>query len=457
VIEIGKVSGLNNRVRSAGTVRKGEAPSAPARLRPTENAGAPSQVKLPVEQAVREMARGVAYYIASNRLTLDEGYQDYSAEFVSEIPFARFSATPLGPSFAVQAGIDSPDIVRGDLKELLGGKPAELRIRYDAALIVSKIAVLIELVNGLMRVDEEQNRGSSRSRQEPSFNLNPSLRQVLAAALGLVINGNKTFNNLASIGVLAGRDGLLTLDSTLLKHALEAHGNEAVVILKSMADSFYDHAGLYVDPRILPRPGELLERGAADKADRSGKESERRWKKDKEQLEKRYLELGLILEESGKLRDWFTDAVESLGRGLDDNEPLDDVAGRAVPAVDLTWEREELLTIDRREELQEDLVALFIADTSRALREEDAGVSIKLLLKRRIISDKLLTERPDLEPKEAMVCLANEELLVERMEAERKKLFKHLDELSRGRAAARGYRPQFPFPPPMAAFITTDG
>jgi hypothetical protein len=133
------------------------------------------------------------------------------------------------------------------------------------------------------------------------------------------------------------------------------------------------------------------------------------------------------------------------------------VAKRALPAIDLPWDQEEFLAADRPDELKDNPVALFIASSTRALQEEDAGTSIKILLKRKVLSDKLLAERPALEPRVAMVCLANEELLLGRLEAERTKLFKNLDELSRTMVAARGYRSQFPFPPPMAAFIITKG
>jgi hypothetical protein len=634
VAEIAQISGLNNQVRSAAA-KNGRAVGAPAQLSAVENAGAPRQMRLPVEDAVREVARGVTDYIVSNRLTLGQGYQAFRAELVSEIPLTllsvsemelieklsqalvgKISTSPLdiptteispmsvaqigesllagnvsdtlgqildrigqplassstlseaggqqsgvafngaleppigleqkfvmswtlgnsavrdigdsftpgilsgngfldrlvdpnssaaavnvltngsevvsvaqlseggqspvsgagGSSFVApvianasqQSGADmppalagqsssSPDLLRLDLKEILSGKPAELRIRYDEALIVSKVAVLLEQMNGLLRVYEEQDRGASHSRQNSLSSINPPLRQVLAAALGIVIDGNKTFSTPVSVGVSAGRDGLLVLDPTILKGALESHRDETAAVLKSLANSFYENISLYVDPRILARFSELLGIGVADKADRSRKESERRWKEDKELLEKRFLELNLILEESVKLRDWFMAAVEGLGRGLQDAEPTDEVAKRALPAVELPWDQEECLTVDRPEELKQDLVTLFIAYSTRALQEEDARRSIKILLKRKVLSDKLLAERPDLEPRVAMVCLANEELLLGRLEAERKKLFKNLDELSRTMVAARGYRSQFPFPPPMAAFIASEG
>ncbi len=352
---------------------------------------------------------------------------------------------------------NSSDLLRVDLKEILAGKPAELRIRYDEPLIVSKVAVLLAQVNGLVRVYEEQDKGASYSRQKPSSDPNRSLQQVIAAAFGIVIDGNKTFSTPASVGVSAGRDGLLALDTTILRSALESHRDETASVLKSLANSFYDNISLFVDPRILARFSELLGIGVADKADRSRKESERRWKKDRDLLEKRSLELGLIFEESGKLREWFMDVVQRFGRGIPDPEPSDEVAKRALPAVDLPWDQEEFLTVDGSEELEENVVTLFIACSTRALQEEDAGRSIKILLKRKILSDKLLAERPALEPRVAMVCLANEELILGRIETERKKLFKNLDELSRTMVAARGYRSQFPFPPPMAAFIASEG
>lgn len=654
--EIGQVYGLSNQVRSAGAAKNGKALSAPAQLPSIESAGTPRQARLPVEDAIREVARGVMDYIVSNGLTRDEGYQAFKAELISSIPLTLLSinemkliedfsqvlldkvtmnplnipTTELGPTSVAQiseglmagnvsdtlgqilnsvspalseapalaeAGWQQPEIgreqsleipigqipigqipigetpigseqqlvlswtlgssvvqgkgvarnagnssiqdvlsdngllggppdlndlpvavnglangseivlntqlfeggqssagntlessfaapviasvpqqsdaristvisgqspnssglLRVDLKEILAGKPAELLIRYDEPLLVSKVAVLLEQVNGLVRVYEEQDKGASYSRQKPSSDLNRSLRQVIAAALGMVIDGNKTFSTPASVGVSVGRDGLLALDPTILKSALESHRDETASVLKSLANSFYDNISLFVDPRILARFSELLGIGVADKADRSRKESERRWKKDRDLLEKRFLELGLIFEESGKLREWFMDVVQRFGCGIPDPEPSDEVAKRALPAVDLPWDQEEFLMVDGSEELEENIVTLFVACTTRALQEEDAGASIKILLKRNILSDKLLAGRPDLEPRVAMVCLANEELILDRIETERKKLFKNLDELSRTMVAARGYRSQFPFPPPMAAFIASEG
>jgi len=652
VIEIGPVYGPNSHLFPAGTARNGKTLSAPAQSRPIESTAALRQVRLPVEDAVREVARNVLDYIVTNSLTRDEGYQAFKAELVSGIPLAMLSinemelvdklsqellnsvtnnpqnitmaesgpipvdetgeglmagnfidtpasdrseqipeilgqmlakapalaqaglqqseaglhespGAPMGqapvgseerlamswtlgetvaarsgleqnanedsimrllstngflsgpmssnsplvplnrpddgseivpatqpseggedpainaaePSLVAPASVGAPQqtdagrpstvsnqspnfsyALRVDLTEILGGKPAELRIRYDEALIVSKVAVLLEQMNGLARVYEEPDRAVSPSMQKPLLNVNLSLRQVLAAALGIVIDGNKAFNSPASIGISAGRDGLLKLDPALLKGALESHRDETVMILKSMANSFYDNIGLYVDPRILARFSELLGIDMAGRAERSKKASERRWKKDKEALEKRFLELTLILEESGKLRDWFMNVVESLGSEVSDAEPSDEVSKRPLPAVDLAWDQEEILTFERpSEELKEKLVTLFIGCTSRALQDEDADASIKLLLKRKSLSDQLLSARPDLESKVAMVCLANEELVIGRIEDERRKLFKNLDELSRTAVAARGYRSQFPFPPPMAAFITSEG
>jgi hypothetical protein len=405
------------------------------------------------------------------------GIPPYAASLITSVPRQPGAGAPpagTAPAFSGQSS-DSPALLRLDLKELLGDKPAELRIRYDEALIVSKVAVLLEQMNGLVRVCEEQGKAASNSRQTPSSDLNRTLRQILATALGIVIDGNKTFKTPFSVGVSGGRDGLLTLDPAVLRSALGSHREEAAAVLKSLANSFYDNISLFVDPRILARFSEIIGNGEMGKAGRSKREKERRWKKDKDLLEKRFLELNLILEESGKLREWFIAVVESSGRSVPDSdsdsevswkeascrdkgpEPSDEVVRRALPAVDLPWDQEEFSVADRPEALKENPVTLFIACSTRALQEEDAGRAIKMLLKRKVLSDKLLAERPDLEPKVAMVCLANEELLLGRLEAERTKLFKNLDELSRTMVAARGYRPQFPFPPPMAAFIASEG
>jgi hypothetical protein len=655
-MEIGQVLRLINQATSAAIAKNGRAVGAPAQPPPIDSLGTPRQMLLPVEDAIREVARGVADYIVSNRLTLAEGYQALRAELVSETALSLLSVsemelveklsqslsgkaltssvtivpTQMSAPSVVQAGAGlaavnagdtldqmlerinqvvvgglvlpevggeqpgvapergseppigleqkfvmswtlgsevtqdagdgvtssvlsrsgfaerlvglsspsvagngltngslaapavrlseggqsaaaivegpaapgvtsvpqqpgagkpsalsgqsstSPDLLRVDLKELLAGKPAELRIRYDEALIVSKVAVLLEQMNGLARVCDEQDRGASYSRQQPPSDFSRTLRQVLATALGIVIDSNKTFSTPASVGVSPGRDGLLALDPAILKGALESHREETAAVLKSLANSFYDNISLFVDPRILARFSVILGNGQADKADRSRKEKERRWKKDKDLLEKRFLELGLILEESGKLREWLMGVVESFGHGVRDSdsdsaapcreasckdseapckgpEPSDEVARRALPAVDLPWDQEEFLAADRSDEPKENPVTLFVACTTRALQEEDAGTSIKILLKRKVLSDKLLAERPDLEAKVAMVCLANEEILLGKLEAERTKLFKSLDEMSRTMVAARGYRSQFPFPPPMAAFIASEG
>ncbi len=656
--EIGQVSGLGKAVTRAGVARNERAANPPAQPRPINGSEAPRQVRLPAENAVREVARGIADYIVSNRLTVREGYQAFTAEITSDTAWtllssaemelieklaqglaskasvipadaaatgtgtltvgkpwtgltaaggenalqqmpgaermlstevtdstggtARINLTPSGASvlsetggaapsawasqrnsgpllglgqeftlswslngFALRgagdgltsnvlprdgalavllaarsasamAGNDpangspgsmtspasfpalsesgrgpelggaarsaaapategmpgqqgatgsdarsgqssiSPVLLRVDLREVLGGKAAELRIRYDEALIASKVAVLLEQMSGLVRICEEQERSALHGRQKASPEAARTLRQVLAAALGIFIEGNKTFNTPGSVGISAGRDGMLLLDPTVLKNALESNREETGAVLKSLATSFYDNIGLFVDPRILARFAELIGHGEAERAGRSGKEGERRWKKEKDSLEKRFLELGLVIEESGKLREWFMNLVETSGPRGPDPEPLDEVEKRVLPAIDLLWDQEEI-PADRSEEVKESTVRLFIARTVRALQEEDCGASIKILLKRKLLSDKLLSERPGLEPKTAMVCLANEELLLGRLEAERTKLLKNLDELSRTMTAARGYRSQFPFPPPMAAFVESEG
>ncbi|HVN24805.1 MAG TPA: hypothetical protein VMT71_12595 [Syntrophorhabdales bacterium] len=371
------------------------------------------------------------------------GAQQQQAD--SDVPFTLSSEGPGHP------------LLRADLKMLLGGKTGELRIHYDEALIVSKVAVLVEQMNGLARIYEEQGRSVSAGRKEPISDDSPLVRQVLASALGIVMDSNKVFRNPASIGISATHDGLLALDPTLLKTALASHKEETVTILKSITGSLYDNIGLYVDPRILARFSELLQSGVPDKADRSRKEEERRWQKDKDLLDKKYMELELLLEESGKLRDWFMSVVTTLGSGTTESDPADHVAKRPLPAVDLTWDEDDAPVVDRPGEPGEHLVEQFVASTSLALQEEDAAASIKLLLRRKSLSDKLIVEKPPLEPKTAMVCLANEELVMEKIEIERQNLFKELDRLARTTAAARGYQSRFPLPPPMAAFVSSEG
>ena len=89
--EIGQVCGPNNQVSPAVTARNGKALSPPAQARPIESTGTLCQTRLPVEDAVREVARSVIDYIVTNRLTRDEGYQAFKAELVSTIPKALLS------------------------------------------------------------------------------------------------------------------------------------------------------------------------------------------------------------------------------------------------------------------------------------------------------------------------------------------------------------------------------
>ena len=111
--EIGQVYGLNNQVRSAGTAKNGKALTAPAQLRPLQSTGTPRQTRLPVEDAVREVARGVTDYIVTNRLTRDEGYQAFKAELISSIPLTLLSSNEMEayrealPRLAGQGGNES--------------------------------------------------------------------------------------------------------------------------------------------------------------------------------------------------------------------------------------------------------------------------------------------------------------------------------------------------------------
>ncbi len=514
--EIGQVYGSNVQLRLAAAARNVRAQSVPASSGPDESTSAPTGMKLPPEQALREVARGVTDYIATNRLTGDEGYRAFKAEFISDIPedmlaenemrliekvsqelldqmandplkntmnnrssaastlsgqvpladtnktlgsaslidaavsdgndgpaqrsgmtvpatakaaalgaesnlilpgkdetlgltiteaastreepiamtwaTAHGAATPgstvahdgedvpiqqiftrglpggafdshdppaITTSLAERSGTtsvlnlfgdsenlsasESPEVtpvlvgalqqsegsglsvaslqghpfalLRVDLKEILGGKMAELHIRHDEALIMGRVAVLLEQVNGLARLYEEQERTLANSRQKPLSTINPALRQFLAVALSIVVDGNKVLTTPFSIGVTKSDDGLLVLDPALLRSALESNRDEAVTVLKTMANSLYESINLYVDPRLLSRFSEIFGTGATDETDRSKKETERRCKKEKDSLEKRFLEVTLILEESGKLRDWLMNVVDKLRAG----------------------------------------------------------------------------------------------------------------------------------------------
>jgi hypothetical protein len=137
-------------------------------------------------------------------------------------------------------------------------------------------------------------------------------------------------------------------------------------------------------------------------------------------------------------------------------QPADEVVKRHLPAVDLIWDQKEVLPARASIHPERAPTEAFIELTSRALNTEDSDACIKLLLERKVLSDLLLAEKPGLDAKDAMICLANEELLLGRLDTERKKVFEGLDELSRTMVATRGYRSQFPFPPPMAAFIASE-
>ena len=342
--------------------------------------------------------------------------------------------------------------LHADLKVLIGSQFAELRIRYDAATIVSKVAVLSEYVNGMLRICDEQAKGTQSGQQKAWPNITPSLRQALFAAVSSFVEGNKVFANPASVGITMGRDGLLTLDTTILRSALQSNRDETAAVIRSVANSFYDHMSLYVDPRVLAGLGDHQGGVQTEEVGRGGKEAERRWQKEKEQLEKRFRELGLVLEESGKLRAWFMQMVEAQTPVPEELQPADEVVKRHLPAVDLVWDQEEVLP----NEVPTAPTEAFIDLTRRALNTEDTDTCIKLLLERKVLSDVFLAEKPCLDAKDAMICLANEELLLGRLETERKKVFEGLDELSRTMVATRGYRSQFPLPPPMAAFIASE-
>ncbi len=351
------------------------------------------------------------------------------------------------------------DELRVDLRGVAVRPITELRVRYDAATIVNQVAVLSEQINGLLRILDEQAKGLQRFQQKSSPNISLLLRQALAAALSSAVEDNAALTRPALTGITLGRDGLLTLDLNALKGALQTNREEATAVIRSLANSVYDQMSLYVDPRFLVDPRDAVGRTRTEKIGRRGKDAERRWQKEKEQLEKRSRDLEVLLEDSGKLRTWFMHKVEELRLPPSEEAEIEDeVIKRHLPAVDLVWDQDEAMPVRALPDEEKALVDAFIAMTRRALKEEHIDACIGALIERKASSDRLMSsENPPLDMGAAMICLANEELLLERLESGRRKIFEDLEELSRTVVATRGYRSQFPFPPPMAAFVASEG
>jgi hypothetical protein len=99
----------------------------------------------------------------------------------------------------------------------------------------------------------------------------------------------------------------------------------------------------------------------------------------------------------------------------------------------------------------------FIELSREAQKEPKRDRLIDLLMERgRLISGAQTSgSRLDLPLHELKECLEREVDLLSRLEYERKKLLKEMEELSKNRSAARKYRAKFPFPPMPVFFDTT--
>jgi hypothetical protein len=98
----------------------------------------------------------------------------------------------------------------------------------------------------------------------------------------------------------------------------------------------------------------------------------------------------------------------------------------------------------------------FIRLGIEALQENNVDNLIDALQKRKVAFDSLVKDSRELSKAELLECRDRETELLARLQKERAKLLKEMDDLSRSRKAVRRYRPKFPLPPAPAFFdITT--
>jgi len=105
--------------------------------------------------------------------------------------------------------------------------------------------------------------------------------------------------------------------------------------------------------------------------------------------------------------------------------------------------------------MQEDERKYFIEMTEKALLEDDVDRMAQHLLKREIIRQHMVASNIDL-GEDAKECLSREAKVLERLEVEKKKVLKEMEDLSRKKSAAKTYSPVFPFPP-MPIFFDKKG
>ena len=367
-------------------------------------------------------------------------------------------AVPEGNAGADATGRISgmPDRLRIDLTGIFGGR-AELTVRYDAALITSKVAVLLEQVNSLVRASLAQ-ASLQRSGERTARGLNTSLEKAIDSILSLVISQNKAFRDAASLGITMGKEKLLTLDPATLKAALESNREEAVTVLRTLANSFQEQISLCVDPRaaaaLVAAAGKqtIVERAR-------GRSRKNRWVSEKETLEKRMLELAMLSEYSAGLRDWFQRAIEMLkpdagsaGTALVSPGTMLPL-GTMLPVEDPPWQEPADVP---QSATAENALQQFVRLTSASLDAEEGDPCVKLLLERRAFVETFRDAEVQVGLEIAELCLRNEESVLRRLDEERRTLFAQLEELSRNIQVTKEYAPHFPFPP-MPAFISSKG
>jgi cell division protein FtsB len=98
----------------------------------------------------------------------------------------------------------------------------------------------------------------------------------------------------------------------------------------------------------------------------------------------------------------------------------------------------------------------FIRLSEEALQEKDLDAMMALIEKRKTFLEALLQNSSGLSKAEVQECLKAEARLFARLDAERVKLQKEMDDLSGGRKAVRKYAPKSPTTTTPAFFdITT--
>lgn len=94
--------------------------------------------------------------------------------------------------------------------------------------------------------------------------------------------------------------------------------------------------------------------------------------------------------------------------------------------------------------------------TQAALCELDPAVFIERLLRREKISARIAEFMPAIENRSAEMLYSNEMLIIERLEAERSKLFVEIDAYAQSKKALRSYTAKFPIPPVKSFFNKKD-